>query len=304
MSKMPLVTAFLSIIIAIPAMPASADGPKLNTPGVIPAVLTAQQLLANQQKIALATQVLAKQSAPGTVHTQSDSGSAYANIYKEPQADYAINWCGAGTATVLIAGWQIKTRGYDSVGQYSRYSSPGYGTSPGTFTGGDAFMQHLAYDLHAVQDNGAAGAPITEPSRDRTQDYSDEAHVASAANTETAAMTPWMNWYVVWQNMGSLGNFDTALRYDVGNYQVPFSAVAKAAPAGQPALPGWSGAPSSMFHWVAVGQFDILGDSLTYGDSASVRQAYGGDPWYWHYFTRSSFFGSYMLPYMNGAVVW
>jgi hypothetical protein len=293
----------LTIVIALTAvMPARADGGRTNTPGVIPAVLTTQQKADNQHKVALARQTMSRQSTNG-VQPLVSGGNAYANLYKEPQATYSLNWCGAGTATVLIAGWQIKTRGYDSIGQYSRYSNP-YGAGYAWYSGGDAFMQHLAYDDQAVQDR-ATSAGITEPSRNAADDYSDETHVASAANIETASMTPWANWYVVWQNMGSLSNFDTALYNDIANNSVPFSAVAAPAPGGGTLpLPGWSGAPSFMRHWLAVGSFDMPNDAIVYGDSAGTQQAYGQDPWYWHNFTRSSFFDTYMLPYLNGAVVW
>jgi len=288
-------TMLVVLAILISAMPASADDSGI--PTIVPAKLTSAERAANEAKVALARKETRKPSGTA-VHASGSTGSAYANIYMEPQATYALNWCGAGTATVLIAGWQIKTQGYDTIGSYSRYSAPGWGSSTGWYYGGTAFLQHLAYDRDVVQDR-ATGLGITEPSRDYTQDYSDETHDKNAVNAEIGS-----SFYVVWQNMGTLSNFDTALYYDIGAIMVPFSAVVRPAPSGQVALSGWTGAPAGMYHWVSLGAYDMNNDQITYGDSASTRQAYGGNPWYWHYWTRSTFFGTYMTPYLSGTVVW
>jgi len=302
-----LMAVTLGFVLALSsAAPARADDTRTKVPRIIPATLTAQQKADNQTKIKAAKQRAAERRSGGVQAMSGDQGSAFANIYVEPQAAYGFNWCGAGTATVLTAGWQIKTYGYDSIGGYSRYSNPGYGSPQGWYYGGPAFMQHMAYDQDAVQDAGVQGNPgIAEPSRDRTADYSDETHVANAANAETASMRGSF-YYAVWQGLGSIGNFDFVMQDTIGAYWVPLSTVTRPCPPGQVCLPGWAGASADMYHWVAVASYDIPNNNITYGDSAGSAQAYlGNDPFGWHYyFTRTTFFYTYMTPYMSGAVVW
>jgi hypothetical protein len=288
--------AVLTVLTAIPA--SADDGIPPDRPGVVPATLTMKEKADNDKKLAAARQ--RTKQRPNAVQAQCDCGSAYGNIYKEPQAGYAINWCGAGTTTVISAGWQIKRNGYDNIPSYSRWSNPAPGVS-GWYYGGDAFMQHMAYDRDAVRDGRYANyPPITEPSGAPGYDVSLETSVKDAANAEIQTA-----FYVVYQNVANLTNFDTVLRSTIMWDQVPISAVARACPAGGTCLPGWNGASSTMNHWVSLVSFDIPGNVLMYGDTASTSQAYfGNNPYGWHYFTRTTFFNTYMLPYMSGAVVW
>jgi hypothetical protein len=132
-----LITGVLCAALSVlGAMPATADdGPPPERKGVVPATLTATERADNEKKLAAARQ-REKQRAT-SLQAQCDCGNAYANIYKEPQASYAFNWCGAGTTTVIAAGWQIKFNGFDNIANYSRFSNPA-GTW-GWYFGGDAF---------------------------------------------------------------------------------------------------------------------------------------------------------------------
>lgn len=306
MLRVVLALALAAIFTVTVETPISADdGINGRIPTIIPAKLTAEQLAANNKKIAEARQYRVDVAA-GRRHL----GDPWANwsAYKEPQTFYAQNWCGTGTSTILITGWKLRAYGSENVSQYTRYSNPD-GAGYRWFTGGDAFMQHLAYDDDVVQDD-RTGQPISEPPADPTNDpkhdYSDETHVMNAANAETVNERGPSFEYVVWQNMGTLDNFDTALYFDIANWAVPFASVVKPCPGGTtPCLEGWQNAPTTMLHWVTPVQFDVSTDALTYVDSASTAQAWGGDPWFTHAWPgRSAFFNTYMRPYMNGAIVW